>query len=688
MAERFNQKVNLQTQNLSSGMSEGLMSLSGKFQQISNDNLAKREQSIIEESTLAGQQAHQKGVEPEFMSENKMIGGVTAKAYNNGLRAAYSASISNDIREDLAKIELENPDDVAKFKSKTEAKRASLVKEVDPVALPEVLARFDQHTTSGYIRVQDRGAQKTRKQTVDLLNANIDSLGDETARLARIGDTEASRAGLIELAKHLNAAVDAGTKTRQEADKELKIIQHEAMEQESRHTFDVMLKKPDGVNEALAMLGELEDAPPKTWTPDDWDAYISSQRADIGREKARREAGKTEVSKAAAEALKSYTKAAALGFEVSKKETSRVADLVSSDPKLKKAFDIVNTTKIFSIASRADREAVLEGAKTGNLSDVPEYASFTAANKAINDAALKDGYSLGASQGLIKPVPMDINSPESFSVKVQQANLLSNHYGVDVSPLSDAEAASLSSGLKDMTTIEKMMLANTLNSSPTVWGQISDKNQGAFAQAGATGDATVMSAVFEGQELIQNKFATPAKPKEFQADFTDYVEGVYGVQDRRDIMAATVAHYASTHPDGEYDSGDFEDSIDAVTGGVGTVNGFRVELPRGIEEGTFDDFIDDIQPETVASLGGIQGLTDERAVEIIKQGKIQKTQDGYMVIIDNQTLWSNENKPFTFEWSEELAATNKAHATQRWNTNTIAGRAAKTEARIAAKGGE
>ena len=65
---RFNQKVGIQTQNLASGSDSGLMALSGKFQQIAQKNLASREQSIIEDQTLTGQQSFVKGEQPKFMT--------------------------------------------------------------------------------------------------------------------------------------------------------------------------------------------------------------------------------------------------------------------------------------------------------------------------------------------------------------------------------------------------------------------------------------------------------------------------------------------------------------------------------------------------------------------------------------------------------------------------------------------
>ena len=111
-----------------------------------------------------------------------------------------------------------------------------------------------------------------------------------------------------------------------------------------------------------------------------------------------------------------------------------------------------------------------------------------------------------------------------------------------------------------------------------------------------------------------------------------------------------------------YDKSEFADSIEAVTGGIGEVNGFKVELPRGVDSETFEDFIDDIQPETIEALGGVQGVSNERAVELIQQSRVRNIKSGsYIIDYDGTQLWGNDNKPFVIEWSEELLSRNDGY---------------------------
>jgi hypothetical protein len=319
--------------------------------------------------------------------------------------------------------------------------------------------------------------------------------------------------------------------------------------------------------------------------------------------------------------------------------------------------------------SQEDRQAVLSAAQTGQLGDVEEFASALKADQEINKLAREDGYSLGVKQGLIPSTPLDIGNAESFKARLDQAELLTSHYGVEVSPLSDSEAAGLSDTIPDMTPMEKIELATTLQQSPSVWGQLDKKNAGQFAMAGATGDMPVMSAIFKGQELLKQKLVKSLKQDDYLANFNDAVEGVYGPQDRRAILDAVLSHYSSTSSnaiDGIYDNSDFEASLDAVTGGIAKVNGFRLELPRGVSDDDFDDYLDDLQPETIEDMGGIANYSNEGAIEAIQQGRIRSVgSNQYTVETNGGTLFGNDGKPFIFSYSVDVATTNTAMAHAR-----------------------
>ena len=214
-----------------------------------------------------------------------------------------------------------------------------------------------------------------------------------------------------------------------------------------------------------------------------------------------------------------------------------------------------------------------------------------------------------------------------------------------------------------MTVGEKVQLANTLNEAPAVWGQISPKNQQAFSMAGATGDNVLMATVFNGQELLKNKLVTAAKPSEYLTVSEDFLGDVYGIQDKSAILEAAKAHYASTTGNVDvFDTNAWETSLSAVTGGIGEVNGNKVELPRGVDEDTFDDFIEEYSGLQVEALGGVLGFTDNQAANVIQNGKIKSIgANKYIVMTDKaQALFKKDGEPLVIEFTAEVQAQQEA----------------------------
>ena len=362
--------------------------------------------------------------------------------------------------------------------------------------------------------------------------------------MAREGNNTGAAESALQSFGIIDGLVESGDLATDKAANIKREINREMTEQVSRKKFDDILEK-QGADEAEKELNKIRGKAPKGWTPDEWQTYTNSQQTDINRQKAKARARSQTASKEATNALKQYETAVSLGFEVDPQEKIRVKELVAGTPN-QEVFDRINKTASFAVKSLEDRTEDLNNIETGQLEDVSDFVSLLKANNEINKAAIDDGYSLGVKQGIINEIAFNPSDPLSLSLKADQAETLSIHYGVPVSPLSDSEANSLSANIDLMTVAEKVQLANTLNNAPEVWGQISPKNQQAFSMAGATGDSVLMATVFNGQELLKNKLVAAAKPSEYLAVSDEFLSDVYGIQDKSAIIEAAKAHYAST----------------------------------------------------------------------------------------------------------------------------------------------
>lgn len=675
MARRFEETVQLQRQNLATGFAAGALSLADQLEGFKQQQAASaRERAVqrgaataaevpLETEIIAGREV----TRAPKQKEKRFIGSVEINAHNKALRSAYLASLDNDNREAIANIQLENPDNVIKFNEAVEGYRKGVLATVDPSARQLVAQDLDDKITATRIRVQAATIKEQKIQTSADHTANMESSRDEAFRAARNGDQDILENATLSFLATTQAMLDSDQIEIDEFKRVNESFGREVAEQTKNNELSIIVDSGEtpeqGLDNAFKKLEEFEKKVPKGWTPKEWKTYTRGARADLVRKRSQIEAAKIEKSKKAQEALRDFEKASALGFEVSPEETNNVLALVSDSPELEKRFNIVQDVKSFSLMSASNRNSVLAASQTGELEDVDAFGAMASANAEINKMARKDGYSLGVKQGLIEQIPLDITDKESFNARIKQAENLSQHYGVAVSPLSDGEAQSISDNLPNLTAQEKVAMAQTFADSPSIWDQLAGKQAGTFAMAGATGDTELMTSVFKGQELLDNKLVIPIKPLDYINDFNDFVEGVYEADDRKDVLRAAIAHYAQTsdNKDGTYSNNDFEDSLSAVTGGIGKINGFKIELPRGISDDDFEDFIDDIQPETVAELGGVLGLSDERAAELISQGRIRNIKTGqYIVELDGGALFSSATQPFIIEWSDDLAARNQA----------------------------
>lgn len=669
MVKRFVEEVQLGGVDVRTGAAAGIASLTQKLEGFKQST--EQAQTAIGERLGAEEAA---GVEferdpitgqtkaPErrkaTVGDILLTGGARTAAFNKTVRDGYLASLENDLRLDLSKIEQENPDNINVFNDKIEGLRSGTLKSVDPSARQAVQEFLDKQITNARIRVQGKTLERQEIASQQDISDAIKTATDQAVIEARGGQGAASAETIKDAFAHIDGLLETDKITAIEAKDSKRAIK---IKVESSSALGNIERIADtvGVDAAFKALDDIPSTPREPFTQIEWDAFKERTRTHLTRIRSIKAGAKEKSGALAVDALKDYQTAVALGIDVSAGERERVSTLVSNSPELQKAFEITNRVAAFSLLPASERRAVLGQAETGQLEDVDQIAATIKANRKVEKFARTDGYAFGVRQGLIDNIPFDPSDPESYKIKVDQAEFLSNHYGLPVSPLSDSEATAIGEAITKMTTPEKIQLAGTLSTSPEVWGQVSKKQQRVFSLAGATGDVNLMATVFKGQDLIDGGLVKTPTPAEFLPVLNDTVEDIYGADDKQSVLQAAVAHYAATVEDPTvFDGSAFESSIEAVTGGIGEVNGFKIELPRGVSEDDFDDFIDSYTEETVARLGGVVGFTDAEAAERIQDSRIKSVGDNkYIVMVDGSSaLFTKDGEPLIISFDPGVLA--------------------------------
>lgn len=608
-----------------------------------------------EEGKLAGLEEGRTAVEEGRATEKKGGGfSIFGNAYDQAAQGSYISSIGLDSKEKLNQLAIDNADDPEAFGKLSQTYLKGVLSSASPEAYDIINEDVTNRINTIGGKLQSDYATKVIKESNDTMTIAKDELGIEASTFARNGDSESAERSKRMAFATIDQLVASGGMKGPAASEAKRNITRDITEQKVSRKFDDIADK-DGLPAAFSAIEDLRNEIPKGHSPDEWDAYISSAQTELGRKASRLTAMKEKESEESKKAVAQYKKATELGFPVDTAEKARVQKLATT-PELKEEFARTNRVASFSVLPAKDRDVIISNSQTGKLIDVEDYSAMIAADEELQTEAEKDGYSLGVKQGLIEDVPFDATDPESLSAKVSQADLLSRHYGVDVSPLSDTEATALSGAIDDMDYKEKTQLALTLSQAPSLWGQIASKNQAQFAMAGAIGDTDVMMTVFKGQDILDaGNLALKLPRNEYMPVFNDLVEDVYGTENKSAMLKSALAYYAASGDQEMFDDGDFKAAIEAVSGGIGEINGHKLELPRGIFEDDFEDFIDNFSTDDIEAMGGVSGYTPKQAQELIQDGRIKSVgSNRYEVIVGNTKLMNAEGKPFTLSYTTEV----------------------------------
>ena len=419
--------------------------------------------------------------------------------------------------------------------------------------------------------------------------------------------------------------------------------------------------------QASAYIESLDTRPPPGLDPTDIDRLKAKARSEIGR--------KTEVLKALRSDLKEDISSAdsiiSNGDIVDQGTLDEMAKRVITiqDEDISRRYnDMVESNEDLKVLHGSTGPVILELVQearkmpTAGLSiDEQKRRSDFIENAETYLSSMNSAFKKGevldflGKTGSISVQPFDLNDI-SGSIDMRLGELRATKpyvvYDERLGPAYEAnfftqnEAQSVVSYINRATPEEKGMLALTFqkasSQAPQIWEQISEKNGQLFAMAGAIGDIDTASLIFQGDAMLRQKTVTNPSQKDYLTVFSEYAGDTYrrpgtAGEDEAIVINAALAHYAATRSDPtEFSEDEFVASIDAVTGGIGEYNNYRLELPRGLDQDVFEDIVDEFSPEMLRLFApdGVTGYTDEQAVSRLKNSRLVNSGTGGYYVID------------------------------------------------------
>ncbi|MGP1254925.1 MAG: hypothetical protein ACTS10_10960 [Kiloniellales bacterium] len=319
---------------------------------------------------------------------------------------------------------------------------------------------------------------------------------------------------------------------------------------------------------------------------------------------------------------------------------------------------------------RALRLAELQPSPQGaGRLEVEQHTALTQLDENLRRLATDDAMLTAHRQGIVAPKPLSIQTPNASELasRVEQARLVSAHYGVQASPLTEAEAVQLRQYLTTAGPAGQIAMLNWMRDgagesyAPLLRQIAEDDGAGRFwAVAGGIAQTNPEAArkVILGQDVIAASQGVLPSRGEINGWVLTRLEGLFVGRPRAqlDALNAIESLYASLLAErGELDQtsaasidrGLMQQSIEGVLGPVVEFNGHQILPPsRSYDEDSFEEQMDSL---TDADLGAAVGLDGSRftAEQIRDDGQLITVSPGvYRVRIAGLDLLDEAGSPF------------------------------------------
>ena len=430
--------------------------------------------------------------------------------------------------------------------------------------------------------------------------------------------------------------------------------------------------------EAYAKLQEYSTKVPSDRTPSEWSAFIDSQQQNLNQVSNRFKNAQAVATKEEQKFVSGVIDLVSMGQTVDPTEMDRAKEIAQGNPNLTTAIERAESVSVFASSDYQVRAGAIDEACNGSAATGSLCRLLTETDLAVQTALAKDSMGFAISQGYAENIEMDVLSPtpEQIAQRKTAANEASMHYygrpGM-IPILTDAEGDYFVKQFSEMTTDEQMVSIKTYGADSYIWGMFSEKNAGVYAQAAGNPNNFVTEAILNGVvELKNNNFSFDRTSTSLSENEFNRIVGAdtYDADDFKHVYDAAIAYYVSQRPrqkNETLDVRDWEDAVQAVTGGIEEVRGFPTVMPANLDSNEVVSYFENMSvseferivpglPNDVAAVA-LESLRDNMRIRAVKGENLYiaqyVTNDG--TTDDYLTLFQADNiTPVYFELTPEI----------------------------------
>lgn len=357
--------------------------------------------------------------------------------------------------------------------------------------------------------------------------------------------------------------------------------------------------------------------------------------------------------------------------------------------KLSEAQAVQDVTMKFTRASLSEQAQTLADVQSGRVKSGPTVRAIThlqSAHAELKRELESNPVAVAARYGIIDtPVEFDINDPESLQQIADQADLISQTWGVEVSPFDSATIDSIAQSMTTASTDEIVALTRGMASTfseaqmQQVSKQIAPKQPAiasAMVIASQLDGQTLATDIVAGAGIIKSNPEIVPRPSVYEAELTTTMGNLFehNPEQRNVIIEAAKALYATGAAErGEFNAANVGDAgagigdatrlvlngaiVDGkVVGGPFEYNGGMVIPPvRGHTESDWEDTIEDLTIEelSVFSTDGLPPVSETGEFFVpadFEDAQYRNAGDGvYRVVIGNGLAITQSGQPYKID---------------------------------------
>lgn len=629
---------------------------------------AELDQRADEESELAGQLAAMEGGQP--LDRERTI---RQRAFNRGVRIVHQAAVQTDIRDSIARLELEHPTDPDTFRAHVEGLEEGLLAEADSHLRPFIQQRIRDYAGRAEIGIIARQQDELRAQAVSDLKRGVEGFFEDATTAAFEGDVLLIEARREELESLLNEAFEAGLLGEADVADTHRSFERAITQQEVVGNFSRLIQD-QGSEAGIEAIGRWQRTrPSEVGITADEHENVTRQLVTLRNRQAALEADERAREDAAERAERDFRRGRVQdairvlerGFVPDKEQAEAVAGDLEwlEDPALALKFDVagaiqsqVHRFRRLPEPQRAAELTTLERDLRGEGATVEQLELLRALQQTdaeVTRELEQDPRGYVIREGLMADGELDFSSAESFIASIEaradNTGLGRQLTGEPIPRLTAAEADQLAQVYAQAEIEERAGILGALTAGA------GEDAQATLAQLDTQGHADMAllgGMVMQGQgqlarEIMRGQAVLAATPdvRPARTDYSADVENIWGEamtdwpEQRAVYLQAAFAKYAELKQrTGDlseiYESRLMAQALRAVLP-TGRFNGRRVALPAGISDRDFNTWVRQWHPVDFEGIAGAG--TPEEALQLVRRrGRLIEAGHGrYAVAIES-----------------------------------------------------